>query len=249
LPPPSPPPPSPPPPPSTPPELRALRAASWARLWPQHDVLLAAVAAVNGAWLLLLVVSACLRDEGAYGVWRQAHAHRLTKTWWARTWMQMKTQHRLLRVLWLRFNVAQDPAALHTGAQKATILAAIVLLKMLLATLFFPAGDFGGVCAYDCQFGNGELISGVYTDRQCEGLGGTPRRDSGKGAGALAIDLAYKSLVCALCAVPVALLLDGAFGRAQKLGSDHVAKQGLANPECARMVSAAVRYLPGSFRT
>ena len=108
------------------------------------------VAAVNGAWAVLLLLSRALDNEEATrkrdvydAFWREAHARRLGGTWRERTWVQLKTQHKLLRVLLLRFHVAQDPAAPHTGAQKATVLTALVLLQMLLATLFFrPADDY-----------------------------------------------------------------------------------------------------------
>ena len=213
-------------------------------------VLLGAVCGVNALWLLLLLASKLLGNEAQlrernvyYTFWRKAHAHRMTRTWWRRTWMQMKTQHKLLRVLFLRYNVAQDPAALHTGAQKATILAAIVLLKMLLATLFFrPTDNYDNVCVYDCQFAD-DIIPGTYTEKECEEMGGAPQYGSGKSSRALIIDLVYKSLVTAVCSLPATVFLDQAFWRCQRLTNAHLAAQGPASAECKLMVSAAMRYI------
>ena len=213
-------------------------------------VLLAAVIAVNAAWLVLLLASKLLGNENTvrrrnqyYQFWRKAHAHRLTKTWWRRTWMQMKTQHKLLRVLWFRFNVAQDPAALHTGAQKATVLAAIILLKMLLATLFFrPNNNYDDVCVYDCQFAD-DLIPGTYTDHECKDMGGEPQYGSGKSTSELVADLVYKSLICAVCATPATIFLDQAFWRTQRVTNAHLSRQGKPTAEQRLVVSAVVSFL------
>ena len=213
-------------------------------------ILLIAVVAVNAGWLLLMIASKVLGNESTirkrnayYTFWRKAHAHRLTRTWWRRTWMQMKTQHKLLRVLWFRYNVAQDPAALHTGAQKATVLAAIILLKMLLATLFFrPNDNYDNVCVYDCQFAD-DLIPGTYTENECEEMGGEPQLGSGKSTKDLITDLVYKSLICAVCSLPATVFLDQAFWRTQKLTNAHLARQGEPTQTQRLAVSAVVRYL------
>ena len=52
-------------------------------------------------------------------------------------WNQMRAQHKLLRVFYHQYQLGEDPATTPTGAQKVTVLATMVLFKMLCISLLW----------------------------------------------------------------------------------------------------------------
>jgi hypothetical protein len=112
---------------------------------------------VNFIYLIAMVRARRMNNEEElrkyekhYSFWRAQHKLRtLPKkpNFRQRTWTQLKGQHKLLRVFYMKFEVGQDPVALHTGAQKATVLYCLVLTKLAVSALLSQSG--GGVKQMD----------------------------------------------------------------------------------------------------
>ena len=127
-------------------------------------------------WAVLVILSKALgnereiqRNAHKFQFWRAQHNATMKlrrQPWLMRTWFQFKTQHKLLRCFYFKFQVGQDPAALHTGAQKATVLASILLLKMLATAFVYRGG-----CDIKCIFAGCQIVT--TTPDRCDELRGT----------------------------------------------------------------------------
>ena len=71
--------------------------------------------AVDTMWLTVLVVARLRSNEGDmrrharyYAFWREQHALRMAprRTAWGRYWLQLKAQHKMLRVFYQRYEAA-----------------------------------------------------------------------------------------------------------------------------------------------
>ena len=84
-----------------------------------------------------------------YTFWREQHklrqAAKAPATWRKRTWNQMKAQHKLLRVFYQKYELGEDPMALHTGAQKATVLYCLIMVKLAVSSLLSQASSANGL--------------------------------------------------------------------------------------------------------
>ncbi|KAL3905746.1 MAG: hypothetical protein SGPRY_010809, partial [Prymnesium sp.] len=52
-----------------------------------------------------------------------------------RTWLHLKSQHKLFRIFFLTFDIGEDPYNRLSGAQKATVLVCIILLRLVVLSL------------------------------------------------------------------------------------------------------------------
>ena len=74
------------------------------------------------------------------------------RSWRAKTWVQLKQQHKVLRCFFVRFQLGENPDLFLTGAQKSTVLISIILLKMLGAAIFYRNS-----CDVACAFADGAV--------------------------------------------------------------------------------------------
>ncbi|KAL3920914.1 MAG: hypothetical protein SGPRY_005082, partial [Prymnesium sp.] len=112
---------------------------------------------IDAAWLVLVLL-ACMRSNEAkmrqnaqyYQNWREVHRDRqiakgfskqspsrfgAVKAFVSRTWLHLKSQHKLVRIFFLTFDIGEDPSNRLSGAQKATVLVCIVLLRLVVLSL------------------------------------------------------------------------------------------------------------------
>ncbi|KAL3922576.1 MAG: hypothetical protein SGPRY_004513, partial [Prymnesium sp.] len=112
---------------------------------------------IDAAWLVLVLL-ACMRSNEAkmrqnaqyYQKWREVHRERqiarglsnqsrsrleAMKAFVSRTWLLLKSQHKLIRIFFLTFDIGEDPSNRLSGAQKATVLVCIILLRLVVLSL------------------------------------------------------------------------------------------------------------------
>ncbi|KAL3921218.1 MAG: hypothetical protein SGPRY_004979 [Prymnesium sp.] len=112
---------------------------------------------IDAVWLVLVML-ACMRSNEAkmrqnaqfYQNWREVHRDRqiakslsnkslsrlgAAKAFMIRTWVQIKGQHKLVRIFFLTFDIGEDPSNRLSGAQKATVLVCIILLRLVVLSL------------------------------------------------------------------------------------------------------------------
>jgi hypothetical protein len=114
------------------------------------------VVGIVDALFLLLFLTALVRNnerhmrkyDRFYAFWREQHAMRQAArgpvTWRQRTWAQLKAQHKLLRVFFQKYELGEDPLRLHTGAQKATVLYCLILIKLSVSSLLSQGSASSG---------------------------------------------------------------------------------------------------------
>ena len=76
----------------------------------------------------------------------------------------IKAQHKLFRIFFAEFELGSDPRTQQTGAQKVTVLCAILCFKLFVSSLFYQVE-----CNVTCAFSNGVAY---IPGSQCDDLGG-----------------------------------------------------------------------------
>ena len=66
---------------------------------------------------------------------------KLRYKWWKGTYFQVRRQHKLFRTCYAKYHIDEDPSKFHTGAQKATVLIAIILFKCVMVCMVYSAGN------------------------------------------------------------------------------------------------------------
>lgn len=117
----------------------------------ENWMIIALIVGIDAVWVVLVCMGKCRSNDSRirkyvhhYEYWHHKHVERVRlihTPWHRRLYGQIMVQHRLFRVFRKKFDVTVDPLMHHTATQKATILACIVLLKMLTAALCF-GGDY-----------------------------------------------------------------------------------------------------------
>ena len=133
-----------------------------------HPTLALIILGVDILWFLGVLIS-CFRSNERQSreylqFWRTQHKQRIElrsqmgvkPSFWKRTWSQIRAQHKLVRVFFHKYELGDDPAKLPTGAQKITVLATLVVMKMLCLSMVWdqaPLEDASFVWARKAQIG------------------------------------------------------------------------------------------------
>ena len=64
------------------------------------------------------------------------HGWKRVRAWLSATKAQIKGQHKLIRIFYMKYDIGEDPSNKPTGAQKATVIFAIVLMRMTVAAMY-----------------------------------------------------------------------------------------------------------------
>jgi hypothetical protein len=136
----------------------AADLAYLADMW-KHPLAPIVIFSIDLLWILLVLIAICRSNESQmrknsryYDFWRAQHKERVaeelrnrvklvgwrakTKAWLKKTGNQIKAQHKLLRIFFVKFDVGEDPANKPTGAQKATVIMSIIMFRMMVSALF-----------------------------------------------------------------------------------------------------------------